>query len=86
MFWVWGKGLLCVIEAGHELHLPSTGVTGLSFETLVFVTFLLDARIEEFVYEKLDRKAPSRVNNPELLGQYMIDAGTEFGPGTAYGE
>ncbi|XP_050818159.1 endophilin-B1 isoform X1 [Gopherus flavomarginatus] len=44
-----------------------------------------NARIEEFVYEKLDRKAPSRMNNPELLGQYMIDAGTEFGPGTAYG-
>ncbi|KAK2502808.1 hypothetical protein MC885_010040 [Smutsia gigantea] len=44
-----------------------------------------NARIEEFVYEKLDRKVPSRINNPELLGQYMIDAGTEFGPGTAYG-
>ncbi|KAI5223570.1 Endophilin-B1 [Manis pentadactyla] len=44
-----------------------------------------NARIEEFVYEKLDRKAPSLINNPELLGQYMIDAGTEFGPGTAYG-
>ncbi|KFO28028.1 Endophilin-B1 [Fukomys damarensis] len=44
-----------------------------------------NARIEEFVYEKLDRKAPTRTNNPELLGQYMIDAGTEFGPGTAYG-
>ncbi|XP_014382249.1 endophilin-B1 isoform X2 [Alligator sinensis] len=25
------------------------------------------------------------MNNPELLGQYMIDAGNEFGPGTAYG-
>ncbi|XP_066479416.1 endophilin-B1 [Tiliqua scincoides] len=44
-----------------------------------------NARIEEFVYEKLDRKAPSRLNNPEILGQYMIDAGNEFGPGTAYG-
>uniref|UniRef100_F6QEH4 Endophilin-B1 n=1 Tax=Ornithorhynchus anatinus TaxID=9258 RepID=F6QEH4_ORNAN len=44
-----------------------------------------NARIEEFVYEKLDRKAPSRTNNPELLGQYMIDAGNDFGPGTAYG-
>ncbi|XP_071420855.1 endophilin-B1 isoform X4 [Pithys albifrons albifrons] len=44
-----------------------------------------NARIEEFVYEKLDRKAPSRMNNPELLGQYMIDAGNDFGPGTAYG-
>ncbi|XP_038601011.1 endophilin-B1 isoform X4 [Tachyglossus aculeatus] len=44
-----------------------------------------NARIEEFVYEKLDRKVPSRTNNPELLGQYMIDAGNDFGPGTAYG-
>ncbi|XP_060088128.1 endophilin-B1 isoform X2 [Heteronotia binoei] len=44
-----------------------------------------NARIEEFVYEKLDRKAPSRMNNPELLGQYMVDSGSEFGPGTAYG-
>ncbi|KAM3839657.1 endophilin-B1 isoform 3-T3 [Vipera latastei] len=44
-----------------------------------------NARIEEFVYEKLDRKAPSRLNNPELQGQHMIDAGNEFGPGTAYG-
>uniref|UniRef100_A0A670IK82 Endophilin-B1 n=1 Tax=Podarcis muralis TaxID=64176 RepID=A0A670IK82_PODMU len=44
-----------------------------------------NARMEEFVYEKLDRKAPSRMNNPEILGQHMIDAGNEFGPGTAYG-
>ncbi|KAM8931008.1 endophilin-B1 isoform 2-T2 [Pelodytes ibericus] len=44
-----------------------------------------NARIEEFVYEKLERKAPSRMNNQEQLGQYMIDAGNEFGPGTAYG-
>ncbi|XP_001362110.1 endophilin-B1 isoform X3 [Monodelphis domestica] len=44
-----------------------------------------NARIEEFVYEKLDRKAPTRINNQELLGQYMIDAGNDFGPGTAYG-
>ncbi|XP_059504089.1 endophilin-B1-like isoform X2 [Stegostoma tigrinum] len=44
-----------------------------------------NARIEEFVYEKLDRKAPPRLNNCEQLGQYMIEAGNEFGPGTAYG-
>ncbi|KAM4721628.1 endophilin-B1 isoform 3-T3 [Rhinophrynus dorsalis] len=44
-----------------------------------------NARIEELVYEKLDRKAPSRLNNQEQLAQYMIDAGNEFGPGTAYG-
>ncbi|XP_050930887.1 endophilin-B2 isoform X2 [Lates calcarifer] len=43
------------------------------------------ARIEEFLYEKLDRKAPSRITNGELLGQYMQDAAKEFGPGTPYG-
>nr|XP_061803841.1 endophilin-B2-like isoform X4 [Nerophis lumbriciformis] len=43
------------------------------------------ARIEEFVYEKLDRKAPSRVTNGELLGHYMQDAANEFGPDTPYG-
>ncbi|XP_034396499.1 endophilin-B2-like isoform X6 [Cyclopterus lumpus] len=43
------------------------------------------ARIEEFLYEKLDRKVPSRITNGELLGQYMQDAAKEFGPGTPYG-
>ncbi|XP_076586988.1 endophilin-B2-like isoform X2 [Chaetodon auriga] len=43
------------------------------------------ARIEEFLYEKLDRKAPSRITNGELLGQYMQEAAKEFGPGTPYG-
>ncbi|XP_040011185.1 endophilin-B2-like isoform X3 [Xiphias gladius] len=42
------------------------------------------ARIEEFLYEKLERKAPSRITNGELLGQYMQDAAKEFGPGTPY--
>lgn len=43
------------------------------------------ARIEEFFYEKLDKKIPSRTTNAELLGQYMQDAAKEFGPGTPYG-
>ncbi|XP_077417354.1 endophilin-B2a isoform X5 [Vanacampus margaritifer] len=43
------------------------------------------ARIEEFLYEKLDRKVPSRVTNGELLGHYMQDAANEFGPDTPYG-
>ncbi|XP_010748189.1 endophilin-B2a isoform X3 [Larimichthys crocea] len=43
------------------------------------------ARIEEFLYEKLDRKAPSRITNAELLGQYMQEAAKEFGPVTPYG-
>uniref|UniRef100_A0A1A8H2D1 Endophilin-B1 n=2 Tax=Nothobranchius korthausae TaxID=1143690 RepID=A0A1A8H2D1_9TELE len=43
------------------------------------------ARIEEFLYEKFDMKAPSRVTNAELLGLYMEDAAQEFGAGTPYG-
>lgn len=43
------------------------------------------ARIEEFIYDKLDKKLPSRTTNAELLGQYMLDAAHEFGPQTPYG-
>lgn len=50
------------------------------------LTLCAGARIEEFLYEKLDRKAPSRLTTGELLGQHMRDAAKEFGPGTPYGE
>ncbi|XP_061657206.1 endophilin-B2b isoform X2 [Syngnathoides biaculeatus] len=43
------------------------------------------ARIEEFIYDKLEKKLPSRTTNAELLGQYMLDAASEFGPETPYG-
>uniref|UniRef100_A0AAY4DVZ2 Endophilin-B1 n=1 Tax=Denticeps clupeoides TaxID=299321 RepID=A0AAY4DVZ2_9TELE len=43
------------------------------------------ARIEEFLYEKLDRKVPLKPTNGELLGQYMQEAAKDFGPGTPYG-
>ncbi|XP_036185309.1 endophilin-B2 isoform X5 [Myotis myotis] len=44
------------------------------------------ARVEEFLYEKLDRKVPSRVTNGELLAQYMAEAASELGPTTPYGK
>ncbi|XP_062816000.1 endophilin-B2 isoform X2 [Anolis carolinensis] len=43
-------------------------------------------RVEEFLYEKLDRKVPSRVTNGELLAQYMIEAANDFGPTSPYGK
>ncbi|CAK6982943.1 endophilin-B2-like [Scomber scombrus] len=43
------------------------------------------ARIEEFIYDKLEKRLPSKVTNAELLGQYMLEAANEFGPGTPYG-
>ncbi|KAM7093655.1 endophilin-B2 isoform 3-T3 [Molossus nigricans] len=47
---------------------------------------LTGARVEEFLYEKLDRKVPSRVTNGELLAQYMAEAASELGPTTPYGK
>lgn len=45
---------------------------------------IADVRVEDYLFEKLDKKR-DRLNNTELLGQDMIDAGTDFGPGTSYG-
>ncbi|XP_052091617.1 endophilin-B1-like isoform X4 [Mytilus californianus] len=45
----------------------------------------LDVRMEDFFYEKLDKKKRDRISHHELLGQIMTDAGNEFGPGTSYG-
>ncbi|XP_062843507.1 endophilin-B1b isoform X2 [Trichomycterus rosablanca] len=54
-------------------------------QTEVLLQPNLNVRVEEFLYEKLDRKIPARANSHELLGECMIDAGHEFGAGTAYG-
>ncbi|ELT91502.1 hypothetical protein CAPTEDRAFT_172037 [Capitella teleta] len=42
------------------------------------------ARMEEFFYDKLDKKL-DRKTNTEFLGDDMINAGQEFGSGTSYG-
>lgn len=51
-----------------------------------FVRSVVGARVEEFLYEKLDRKVPSRVTNGELLAQYMMEAASDFGATSPYGE
>ncbi|GLV37844.1 Endophilin B [Carabus blaptoides fortunei] len=42
-------------------------------------------RVEDFIFEKIEKKRPNRLSNLEYLGLDMIEAGNEFGPGTAYG-
>ncbi|XP_071869778.1 SH3 domain containing GRB2 like, endophilin-B isoform X1 [Bombus fervidus] len=42
-------------------------------------------RIEDFFYEKIDKKKPNRLSNLEYVGMDMIEAGNDFGPGIAYG-
>lgn len=47
--------------------------------------FILGNRIEDFFYEKIDKKKPNRLSNLEYVGIDMIEAGNDFGPGIAYG-
>ncbi|XP_030225603.1 endophilin-B2 isoform X2 [Gadus morhua] len=42
-------------------------------------------RMEEFLYEKLDRTAPQRPASGQLLGRHMEDAARSLGPELAYG-
>ncbi|XP_074025275.1 SH3 domain containing GRB2 like, endophilin-B isoform X4 [Leptinotarsa decemlineata] len=42
-------------------------------------------RIEDFVYEKIEKQRPARLSNLEYLGVDMVEAGNALGPGTAYG-
>ncbi|XP_031786599.1 endophilin-B2 isoform X1 [Nasonia vitripennis] len=42
-------------------------------------------RIEDFFYEKIDKRKPNRLSNLEYVGIDMIEAGNDFGPGIAYG-
>ncbi|XP_035826111.1 endophilin-B1 [Aplysia californica] len=42
-------------------------------------------RMEDLLYEKLDKKKKDRITQYEILGNAMVEAGNEFGPGTPYG-
>ncbi|KAL1457755.1 hypothetical protein WDU94_007949 [Cyamophila willieti] len=42
-------------------------------------------RVEDFLFEKIEKKKPSRLSNLEYLGLDMTEAGNAFGPGTTYG-
>ena len=42
-------------------------------------------RVEEMVYETLDKKTPLRPTNAFSLGQVMQEGSQDVGPGTAYG-
>ena len=49
--------------------------------------YKIGARIEDFMHQKLkEGKKKERQTNYELLGQCMFDAGSDLGPGTAYGK
>lgn len=68
-----------------------TKISFIIYHKLVTLIFfmkccILDIRMEDFVYEKLDKKKRDRVNHHEVLGHVLVDGGNDFGPGTTYGE
>jgi len=42
-------------------------------------------RVEDFIFEKIEKKKPQRLSNIEYLGLDMIEAGGSFGPDGSYG-
>lgn len=42
-------------------------------------------RVEDYLFEKLEKKSRDRLSNMEQLGLDLMEAGSDFGPGTAYG-
>jgi len=43
-------------------------------------------RVEDFIFEKIDKQRPARLSNLEYLGLDMIEAGGEFGQDGPYGK
>ncbi|CRL07394.1 CLUMA_CG020367, isoform B [Clunio marinus] len=42
-------------------------------------------RVEDFIFEKIEKKKPQRLSNIEYLGLDLIEAGGTFGPDGSYG-
>lgn len=45
----------------------------------------LGNRVEDFIFDKIEKKKPQRLSNIEYLGLDLIEAGGVFGPDGAYG-
>lgn len=54
--------------------------------TLAVLIPNISDRVEEYLFDKIDKKKPNRLSNLEYLGNDMIEAGNDFGAGTPYGK
>ena len=82
IFWQWNS-----MPAGFlrkDLHALTNSLLIIKL-TLTYCLYFAGMRAEEFVYQKLDKPKPPRLTESESLGQSMIEAGNDFGPGTNYG-
>ncbi|KAJ8274429.1 hypothetical protein COCON_G00090540 [Conger conger] len=87
---IFGQAEKTELDAHLETLLARAEYTKLWTEIIMKQTEVLlqpnpNVRIEEFLYEKLEKKVPLHANNHEQLGKHMTDSGHELGPGTAYG-
>ncbi|CAL1536572.1 unnamed protein product [Lymnaea stagnalis] len=78
------------LDAHFENLMQRSDKTKFWTETLLKQTDALlqpnpNQRMEDLLYEKLDKKKKDRTTQYEVLGHAMVDAGNEFGPGTSYG-
>ncbi|RUS91739.1 hypothetical protein EGW08_000565 [Elysia chlorotica] len=78
------------LDAHFENLMQRSDKTKLWTETILRHTASLlqpnpNQRMEDLLYEKLDRKKKDRITQYEIIGNAMVDAGNEFGPGTSYG-
>ncbi|XP_046399741.1 endophilin-B1 isoform X2 [Ischnura elegans] len=85
-----GTSIKTELDAQFEHLAERSDATKLWTEKLVWDTEAVltpnpGNRVEDFLMEKIDKKKPNRLTNLEYLGLDMIQAGSEFGPGTAYG-
>ncbi|XP_059167177.1 endophilin-B1-like isoform X2 [Physella acuta] len=78
------------LDAQFENLMQRSDKTKLWTETILKQTDALlqpnpNQRMEDLLYEKLEKKKKDRITQYEILGNAMIDAGNDFGPGTSYG-
>jgi hypothetical protein len=52
---------------------------------IVFNSFHIDERLEDFILTKLDQKTTQKIDVIEQLAQSMSESGNDFGVTTAYG-
>jgi hypothetical protein len=73
---IFGLGIWCLMPEFQQYF--SYIVAIILFRiSLIFVLFIYfsDVRMEDFFYEKLDKKKRDRISDHELLGVIMVDAG-----------
>lgn len=55
------------------------------YVTYTDCTFVAGNRMEDMIFEKIEKRRPNRLSNLEYLGLDMVQAGNNYGPGTPYG-